>query len=175
MWVAINLTGGSLENATAQSFGQTQHVDSTMDACLRRLNGIVLVMDGRSRAGQIPYFIDFHIKWEANVVPYKFESWMPRQMVEITFVASKQIIDTQNFIATADQAVDQMRAEETCAPRYQRPLPSVTSAAFAHKISFSKRKSYQCDWASWMRSEVDNDRAISTQGKPTVASLIWCL
>ena len=38
---------------------------------------------------------------------------------------SEEIIDAKNLVATVKQPVDQMRAQETCAPRHQDAFATV--------------------------------------------------
>src|SRR4030081_2212262 len=50
--IAVYLAGGRLQDAGAQALGETQHVDRSNDACLRRLNRIMLIVDRRGRPGE---------------------------------------------------------------------------------------------------------------------------
>src|ERR1700694_5306924 len=51
--IAVYLAGGRLQNARVQALGETQHVDRSNDARLRRLNWIMLIVARRGRAGEI--------------------------------------------------------------------------------------------------------------------------
>ena len=41
--------------------GQPKHINGAMHACLDSLDGIMLVVNGRSRAGKVIYFIDLQV------------------------------------------------------------------------------------------------------------------
>src|SRR5262245_48010681 len=60
--VAVYLARRRLEDATFETLGESQHVYRPMHRRLGRLHGVVLVMYGRSWAGQIVDFIYFNIE-----------------------------------------------------------------------------------------------------------------
>ena len=74
--IAVNLACGGLKYARAETFGETQHVDRPVDRYLRRLNRIVLIVDGRSGAGQIVNEVHFDKQREADIVSHKFKAGM---------------------------------------------------------------------------------------------------
>ena len=57
--VAINFRSRGLKNPSVHALGQPQHVDGAHHVGLDRLDGIVLVMNRRSRTGEIINLIDF--------------------------------------------------------------------------------------------------------------------
>ena len=64
---------------------------------LQGLDGIPLVVDGRSRTGQIIDFIHFHVERKRHIVPQQFKAGMIAQMLHIALGAAKIIVDAQNF------------------------------------------------------------------------------
>src|SRR5215469_8540625 len=83
--VAVNFAGGSLENGRAYPFRESEHVNGTMHTRFGRLHGIMLVVDGRCRAGQIVNFVDLDIERESHVVPQDFEAGICQQMGYVAF------------------------------------------------------------------------------------------
>ena len=71
--IAVHFGGGGLKDSCPQPLGQAQHVDRAMHACLRRLHGIVLVVDRRGRAGEIVNLVDLDVEREGHIVPNQFE------------------------------------------------------------------------------------------------------
>jgi len=49
-------------------------MDPPVHADFRSLHGIKLVVNGRSRAGQIKNFIDFDVERETNVMAHQLEA-----------------------------------------------------------------------------------------------------
>ncbi len=66
--VAIHLGRGCLQDAGAHALGQAQHVDGAMDAGLGGLDGVVLVVHWRRRAGEVVDLIHLYVKGERYVV-----------------------------------------------------------------------------------------------------------
>ena len=92
-----------------QALGETQHVDGAVNARLRRLNWIVLVVHGRSRAREIVDLINLDIEREGHVVAQEFEVRRAvQQMRDVALAAREQIVGADNIIAAGDEAVAKM-------------------------------------------------------------------
>src|SRR5947209_2703161 len=61
-WIAVDLAGRRLEDLHTQPLGQAEHVDGADHAGLRRLDGIVLVVDRRRRTGEIVDLVNFYVE-----------------------------------------------------------------------------------------------------------------
>jgi hypothetical protein len=70
--------------------------DCAMYACFGCLHRIMLVMNGRSRTGEIVNLIDFDIQWQSYVVPDEFKLRLPNQMFDIAARSGKKIINAKN-------------------------------------------------------------------------------
>ena len=81
--VPIHLAGGRLQDFRSDPFGQAQHVDGAMDACFSRLDGVVLVVDGRGGAGHVVDFVHLDIQGEGDIVPHQFEIGVVQEMRDI--------------------------------------------------------------------------------------------
>ncbi len=112
-WIAIHLAGAGLKNAGIQSLGQAQHVDGTVHAGLEGLHRVVLVVDGAGRASQVVDLVDFDVKRKRDVVPHELKTGVVEQMLDVAFAAGKQVVGTHHFVATGQQAVDEVAAQET--------------------------------------------------------------
>src|SRR5262249_3642865 len=117
--VAIDLRRGCLENFCPQTLGESQHVDRAMDAGLRRLYWIVLVVNGRSRAGEVVDLIDLDIERKGHVVPNKLEPMMVEQMINVALRASEEIVDAYDVPTISEQSLTEMRAEKAGSPGNQ--------------------------------------------------------
>ncbi len=95
--------GGGLKDAALQALGKPQHIDGAIDAGLRGLNGIVLIVDGRSRAGEIVDFIDLHIERKGHIVAYEFKARVADEMGDIGLGAGKEIVDANNIVALSKE------------------------------------------------------------------------
>ena len=111
--IAIDLRGGSLKNPALQALGKTQHVDGAMYAGLGGLHGIVLIVDGGCRAGEVIDLVHLHIEREGDIMPQKLKAWKAEQMVDIAFCSGEEIIDANNLVAVGKQPVAEMRAQES--------------------------------------------------------------
>ena len=67
--VAVNLGRRGLQDARVNALGEAEHVDGAVDARLRRLHRIVLVVDRRGRTGEVVDAVNLDIEREADVVP----------------------------------------------------------------------------------------------------------
>jgi len=71
----------------------------------RRLNGVMLVVDGTRRTRQVVNLIDLDEEWEGHIVPQKFKSRVAEKVLYILLHASEKIIHTDNLIATSKQSI----------------------------------------------------------------------
>ena len=70
-----------------------------MHARLRRLDWIVLIMDRRCRAGEVPDFIHFDEKREAHIVPHEFKARLIPQVCDIVLGAGLEDVDARHIEA----------------------------------------------------------------------------
>src|SRR6185312_9065396 len=95
-WIAVNLAGARLQDLRLQTLREAQHIDRTYDAGLRGLDGIMLVVDWRGRAGKIINLINLHIKRIDYIMTHQFEAWIGEKTGDVAPAASVEIIDTQH-------------------------------------------------------------------------------
>ena len=68
-----------------------------MNAGFRRLNRIVLVVNGRCRTGKIVDLIDCQIDRERDVVANEFEPFIIEKMFDVTPCACEKFIETNDL------------------------------------------------------------------------------
>ena len=110
MRIAVNFTGRSLQDARAFDFGELEHVDRSVNIRLDRLDGIVLVMNGRSRTCKIVNEIDIEIDRVADIVFDELERGMVEKQGNIFFVPGEEIIEAENRMPLLQQFFAQMGA-----------------------------------------------------------------
>ena len=120
--VAVNLGGGGLEDLGLDPLGQTEGVDGPHDARLDGLDGVVLVMDGRGRTGEVVDLVDLQVDGVDDVVADELEAPMPQEVAYVVLAAREEVVEAQDVVTFRDQAVAQMGAEKTGPPRDEDPL-----------------------------------------------------
>ena len=97
--IAVDFTGGCLKDFGIDSFGESEHIDRSVDTGFYRLHRIFLVMDGACRAGEVVNFITLDVERESDIVPGHFKTGIIQKMVDIAFCAGEKVIHTNYFIA----------------------------------------------------------------------------
>lgn len=108
--VAVNFTGGRLQDLELQPLGEPEHVDGADDAGLGRLHRILLVMDGRGRTGEVEDLIHLDEQRMRDVVTQKLEAFVVEEMRDVAARAREEIIDAENLAARLEQPVTEVRA-----------------------------------------------------------------
>jgi hypothetical protein len=83
-------------------------VDRAVDADLRGLHWVKLIVYGRSRASQIEDLVNLDVQRETNVVPGELKSRIRQQMMHVVSSACVEVIDTQHFIAAFQQPLTEV-------------------------------------------------------------------
>jgi hypothetical protein len=120
--IAVDFGGRGLKDFRVHALGEAQYVDRTVDARLRRLHRVELIVDGRGRAGEVVDLVYLDIEREGDVMAHQFETRLLQEVGDVVLPAGEKIIDTQNILALRDEPLAQVRAEESGAARHQDPL-----------------------------------------------------
>jgi len=72
--VTVDLARGRLQDPAFQSFGQPEHIDGAVNGRLRGLHRVVLILNGRSWAGEVVNFVDLDKQREGDIVPQELKS-----------------------------------------------------------------------------------------------------
>jgi hypothetical protein len=90
-----------------QALGETQHVDRSNDARLRRLNWIMLIVDRRGRAGEIVDLVDLDIERKGHVVAHDLEGRLTEQWFDVPRTR-EIVVDAENLALLLEQSCTQM-------------------------------------------------------------------
>src|SRR5262245_59935376 len=85
-----------------------------MHADLGGLNRVRLVVHRRGRASEIEDLIDLDVEWETDVVARELKAGIGQEMMHIAPRTGIEIVHTQDFIATRQQPIAQVRPDEAC-------------------------------------------------------------
>jgi hypothetical protein len=110
--ITINLRGGGLEDACLDPLGKAKAVDGTDHGGLHRLDGIILVVGWRSRAGKVIDTIDLKLERVDDVVANEFEAGIPQEVLDIGLATGEEIIEANDFMPLLDEAVAKMGPEK---------------------------------------------------------------
>ena len=113
--VSVYFRGGSLQDTSLHSFGQTQAIDGSHDRSFRRLDGIVLVMNGRSRASEVEDSVDLRLERIHYVVPKEFKSPLFQQVFHIASTPREEVVQAEYVMALVEQTLAKVTAKEACA------------------------------------------------------------
>jgi len=105
---AVDFAGGGLEDFGSDAFGESEHVDGSHDGGFDGLDGVVLVMDGRGRAGEVVDFVDFERDGVYDVVADELEIGFGEEVCDIGFLAGEEVIEADEIVALCDEAVAEM-------------------------------------------------------------------
>ena len=101
-----------MQQPGAAAFGQPQHVDHADGRRLDRLDRIVLIGDGRRRAGEVVDLIGFEIQRMHDVVPNDLEVRIVHQMSDVGLPPGEEVVDADDVVAPLEQSLTQMAAEK---------------------------------------------------------------
>jgi len=103
--ISIYFTGGCLQYFRFDPFCQAKHVDCSHHRCFNSFDGIVLIMYGRRRTGQVVDLIYLHIVGSCNIVSDQFKIWVFKQVGNVCFGSGEEIIQAEYFIPFLKQSL----------------------------------------------------------------------
>jgi len=71
--IAIDFTCRRLKNSALQALGEAEHVDGTMHAYLGCRHRVQLIMDRRSRTGEIENCVNFDVQRHGHIMAHGLE------------------------------------------------------------------------------------------------------
>ena len=110
--IAVDLGGGGLQHAGLHPLCQAQAVDGAHHGGLHRLDGIVLVMRRRGRAGEVVDLVDLDLEGIDHVVPQEFKARVGEQVDDVLLPAGEQIVEADDLVPVADEPVAEVTAQE---------------------------------------------------------------
>src|SRR5271157_68586 len=142
--VAVDLAGRGEQDARAHPLGESEHVDRAHHAGLDRLDGVELVMDRRSGAGQMEDAIDFEQDRLDGVVADDLEVGIAFEMNDVGATPAEEVIEAYYLVAVVEQPLAEVRAEKSRAacdqcphrisPRLAGVLPYHAEHGFDHVV-----------------------------------------
>ena len=111
--IAVHLGGGGLEDACIDPLGKAEAVDGPDHGGFHGLDGIVLVVRRRSRAGKIVDAVHLELEWVDHIMANKFEAGIPQKMVDIGLASGEEIIETDDFMPLLDETIAKMGTEKS--------------------------------------------------------------
>ena len=111
--VTVHFAGRSLQYLGIRLFGQSQHIDGAQYRSLDGFNGIILVVDGRSRTSQIIDFVHICLIRDFHIMQYKLKTGIALQMSDISFRTGEKIIQTNHLMPVVYQSGTKMRTYKT--------------------------------------------------------------
>jgi hypothetical protein len=85
----------------------------------------VLVVDGRGGTSEIVDLIYLNVERKCHVMTQKFEAGIQMEMLQISFGAGEQVVNTYYVMPLPEQAIDKMGSEEASASRYEDAFAAV--------------------------------------------------
>jgi hypothetical protein len=89
-----------------------------MNVHLGGLNGVVLIVDRRSRTGQVIDLIDLYVEREGNVVANEFKIRIPYQRSDILLGPRIEIVDTENVVPILEETLAEVGTQKTRPSRH---------------------------------------------------------
>ena len=66
--VTVDLTGRGLQNPRPRTLGESEHIDGPMHTGFGRLDGVMLIVHRRGRAGEVVDLIHLKIQRERHIM-----------------------------------------------------------------------------------------------------------
>ena len=144
--ISIDFAGRCLKDAGLEPFGESQHVDGSVDVGLRGLDGIELVMNGGCGTGKVINFIGFDIERKGNVVPDTLEIRMITEWDKIGFCPRVKVVDADHVVSLFQERATQVRSEKSGTSRDENPFAVKVLHARGRKPSRQRRRKKMARW-----------------------------
>ncbi|CAI8691167.1 hypothetical protein EMIT0111MI5_110083 [Burkholderia sp. IT-111MI5] len=120
--VAVHFACRGLQNACVRALGEPQHVDRAHHTGLGGLHGIELIVDRRSRTGEVVDLVHLDVQRKGHVVAQCLEARVAEQRSHVLLGTGEIVVDAQYVVTEFDQTFAKMRTEETRAACYEDSL-----------------------------------------------------
>src|SRR5438876_2877969 len=119
--IAVDLARRRLKNLRLGPLGEPEHIDGAVHAGLGCLYRIELVMDRGSGTREVVDLVDLDMQGKRDVVTRELEAGVVEQRQHVVARAGEEVVDAKNVMAALEQALTQMRSEETGTARHENP------------------------------------------------------
>ena len=103
--IAVHFGCRCLKDLRVDTLGQSEHVDRAVHVHLRGLHRIILVVDWRSRTGEIEYSVDLDVEWKRDVVPQDLEARVGKKGSQVRARAGVKVVDAQDLVTLVEDAL----------------------------------------------------------------------
>ena len=117
--VPINLARRGLENSGPAAACHPQHVDGAHHRGLHRLDGVVLIVPGGGRTGEVVDLVHLQPDGYRDIVPDQLEIRLGQQMGHVALLAGEEIVQADDVVTLRNQPVAQMRTQKSRAAGHQ--------------------------------------------------------
>ena len=113
VWIAIDLTGGGEQQAGLYAAGQAQHVVRAKETGFGGFDRTGLVVNWRSRAGEVTDAIDFELDRFGDVVADELKAGVIPPLAHVGLAAGEGVVETKHLLTGLHQSIDQMGTKKT--------------------------------------------------------------
>lgn len=116
--ITINFTCASQQKPCTNSLRQTQHIQSSHDICLDRLDWVVLVVHRRRGAREVVDPVHLEEDWLDYIVAEQLEPGVPEVVRDVLLPAGEEVVDHDHAVPLLQKPVDEVAADEPCPACY---------------------------------------------------------
>src|SRR6185503_12966069 len=110
--VAIHLGGRCLKNPGSEALGQHQHIHGAHHVRFDGLDRIVLIVNRRSRAGQVVNLVYVDEERLGHIVAERLELLVLEQVLDILPATGEEVIQAYDVVALCQEAFAEVGADE---------------------------------------------------------------
>ena len=117
--IAVDLARRRVEHARLRLQRELEHVHRPEHRTLRRLDGVLLVVDWRSGAGEVVDFVELPPERLRHVVEDEREALVAQELVDVLLRSREEVVESRNLVTVGEKPFAEMAAEESRPSRYQ--------------------------------------------------------
>ena len=117
--VAVYLARRGVEHARLRLERELEHVHRAEHGALRRLDGVLLVVDRRGGAGEVVYLVELPPERLRDVVQHEREALVVEELVDVLLRAREEVVQRGDLVSVRKKPLAEMAAEESRATSYQ--------------------------------------------------------
>ena len=113
--IAIHLTGGGQKQAGLHAAGEAEHVVGAEKTGFGGFYRIGLVIDGGSRAGEVPDAVDFELDRLGHVVANELKAGVVPPLAQVGLATGEGVVETEHLLTGLHQSIHQVGTKKTSA------------------------------------------------------------
>jgi hypothetical protein len=111
--ISVDLGGGGLKDPGLYPLGQSETIDRPDHGGLHGLDGVILVVRGRSRTGEVIDAVDLELKRVDDIMTNELEAGIVNKMLDVRLATGEEIIKADHFVPLLDQTVAEVGTKES--------------------------------------------------------------